>query len=110
MVFDMYTLIIFYVVNYNISWLYYCICLNIFRLNFPPLGTVWKYEGVLDGAGKAICRLEEHGKQIIYVTNNSLRTDDEYLAKFKESGIVPNIVGNSEISNRVIFEFDKLTE
>lgn len=53
---------------------------------------MWQFNGILDGVGKAIGRLEQIGKRVIYITNNSMRSDDEYQKKFLDSGIVAEMV------------------
>lgn len=54
-------------------------------------GTVWQLVGKIDGVGEALQRLQRRGKKIVYVTNNSLRSDDEYRSKFQQSGITARV-------------------
>lgn len=59
------------------------------------VGTVWQLVGKIDGVGAAIGRLQQRGKKIVYVTNNSLRSDDEYRTKFAQSDIAAKVVSGS---------------
>lgn len=65
-------------------------------------GTVWQLVGKIDGVGEAIAKLQQRGKRIVYVTNNSLRSDDEYRTKFAQSGIVANVVSGHDYGKKTV--------
>ncbi|EDW27815.1 GL19811 [Drosophila persimilis] len=49
-------------------------------------GVVWMLVGWIPGTGAAVNALKSAGKQIKFVSNNSFRTDEQYMAKFKHIG------------------------
>lgn len=44
-------------------------------------GVVWRGESAIDGAEEAIRALRDRGKRVVFVTNNSSRTNREYAIK-----------------------------
>ncbi len=50
-------------------------------------GCVYRGEELVDGADVAIKSLKESGKKILYLTNNSTKTPEEYAAKLQKLGI-----------------------
>ncbi|XP_030567991.1 phosphoglycolate phosphatase 2 [Drosophila novamexicana] len=51
-------------------------------------GVVWLLVGWIPGAGEAINALKNAGKSVKFVSNNSFRTDDQYLEKFDHIGAI----------------------
>ncbi|KAH8276571.1 hypothetical protein KR044_001742, partial [Drosophila immigrans] len=49
-------------------------------------GVVWLLVGWIPGTGEAINALKEAGKSVKFVSNNSFRTDDQYMEKFDTIG------------------------
>ncbi|XP_034671279.1 glycerol-3-phosphate phosphatase [Drosophila subobscura] len=49
-------------------------------------GVVWLLVGWIPGTGAAVNALKSAGKQIKFVSNNSFRTDEQYMAKFEHIG------------------------
>lgn len=54
--------------------------------------TVWLFTGIIEGAHLGVTALQEHGKHIIYVTNNATRSEEAFLSKFEESNISAKFV------------------
>jgi len=50
-------------------------------------GVVWVGRELVPGAGDALRRLLENGKEIVFVTNNSVRRPDAYAARLREAGV-----------------------
>jgi glycerol 3-phosphatase-2 len=50
-------------------------------------GVVWEGSDFLPGAAEALRELHEAGKEIVFVTNNSVRRPDAYAARLREAGI-----------------------
>jgi glycerol-1-phosphatase len=50
-------------------------------------GVVWEGRELLPGAGAALRELLDSGKEIVFVTNNSVRRPDAYAARLREAGI-----------------------
>lgn len=55
-------------------------------------GTVWNLTDVIEGAGAGVRALQDIGKRVIYITNNAMRPEDKYMARFKESEINASFV------------------
>ncbi|EDW57400.1 uncharacterized protein [Drosophila virilis] len=51
-------------------------------------GVVWLLVGWIPGAGEAINALKNAGKSVKFVSNNSFRTDDQYMEKFDHIGAI----------------------
>ncbi|XP_034119260.1 uncharacterized protein LOC133847166 [Drosophila sulfurigaster albostrigata] len=49
-------------------------------------GVVWLLVGWIPGTGEAINALKDAGKAVKFVSNNSFRTDDQYMEKFNTIG------------------------
>ncbi|KAH8387591.1 hypothetical protein KR093_008073, partial [Drosophila rubida] len=49
-------------------------------------GVVWLLVGWIPGTGEAINALKDAGKSVKFVSNNSFRTDDQYMEKFATIG------------------------
>ncbi|XP_064555289.1 uncharacterized protein LOC135440176 [Drosophila montana] len=49
-------------------------------------GVVWLLVGWIPGTGEAINALKNAGKSVKFVSNNSFRTDDQYMEKFDHIG------------------------
>ncbi|KAL7745365.1 hypothetical protein ACLKA6_015382 [Drosophila palustris] len=49
-------------------------------------GVIWLLVGWIPGTGEAINALKNAGKSIKFVSNNSFRTDDQYMEKFDRIG------------------------
>lgn len=43
--------------------------------------------GDIEGAGEGFTALQKAGKSLKFISNNAMRTDDEYLTKFSGLGI-----------------------
>lgn len=50
-------------------------------------GVVWVGRELLPGAADALQRLLANGKEIVFVTNNSVRRPDSYAVRLREAGI-----------------------
>ena len=50
-------------------------------------GVVWVGRELLPGAADALQRLLANGKEIVFVTNNSVRQPDSYAVRLREAGI-----------------------
>ncbi|XP_059222733.1 uncharacterized protein LOC131996798 [Stomoxys calcitrans] len=51
-------------------------------------GVVWMASGIpIAGAGETVNLLKAYGKEVKFVTNNSLRSDVEYVEKFTKLGV-----------------------
>jgi glycerol-1-phosphatase len=50
-------------------------------------GVVWEGREFLPGASETLRELTEAGKEIVFVTNNSVRPPDAYAARLRESGV-----------------------
>ena len=50
-------------------------------------GVVWLVSGAIPRTGEAINLLKAAGKTVKFVSNNSERSDEEYLKKFKTIGV-----------------------
>jgi HAD superfamily hydrolase (TIGR01450 family) len=50
-------------------------------------GVVWVGRELVPGAVKALCELHEAGKEIVFVTNNSVRNPDAYAKRLREGGV-----------------------
>lgn len=55
-------------------------------------GVLWELTKNFEGVGEAINNLKAKGKQFKYISNNSFRTDEQYVSKFKELGVEMDIV------------------
>jgi len=49
----------------------------------------------MPGAGSLVARLRSLGKRVFFVTNNSTRTREEFVAKFNKLGFQANLVSLS---------------
>lgn len=61
-------------------------------------GTIWYLARVIEGAGAGVKALQDKGKQFVYSSNNAVRTEEKYVAKFAESEIKATFV--SEYSKK----------
>lgn len=52
----------------------------------------------IEGVGDGVAALQQLGKKILYVSNNSTRPDHDYLLQFNNSKIKAKIVGVQQIS------------
>ncbi|KAM7347544.1 uncharacterized protein ACRADG_007114 [Cochliomyia hominivorax] len=50
-------------------------------------GVVWLLLEAIPNAGQAINLIKNEGKRYKFISNNSMRTDEQYLEKFKETGV-----------------------
>uniref|UniRef100_A0A0A1X7Y0 4-nitrophenylphosphatase n=1 Tax=Zeugodacus cucurbitae TaxID=28588 RepID=A0A0A1X7Y0_ZEUCU len=50
-------------------------------------GVMWMIASPLPRTGEAVCALKVDGKQVLFVSNNSVRTDEDYVKKFKGIGV-----------------------
>ncbi|XP_065364365.1 uncharacterized protein LOC135957525 [Calliphora vicina] len=50
-------------------------------------GVVWLLLEGIPNAGQAINLIKDEGKHYKFISNNSMRTDEQYLQKFKETGV-----------------------
>ncbi len=50
-------------------------------------GVVWLGRELVPGAGDALRRLLDDGKEVVFVTNNSVRRPDAYAARLREAGV-----------------------
>ncbi|KAL5275988.1 hypothetical protein ACFFRR_001672 [Megaselia abdita] len=50
-------------------------------------GVVWLVVGGIEGAGKGFMSLKEAGKSLKFISNNALRTDEDYIKKLSALGI-----------------------
>uniref|UniRef100_A0A034VP41 4-nitrophenylphosphatase n=1 Tax=Bactrocera dorsalis TaxID=27457 RepID=A0A034VP41_BACDO len=50
-------------------------------------GVMWMIAAPLAGSGEAVNALKADGKQVLFVTNNSMRSDDEYVKLFGGIGV-----------------------
>lgn len=50
-------------------------------------GVLWTEAGVIPGAGDGFNALKLGGKKVTFVTNNSVRSQADYVSKFKTSGV-----------------------
>lgn len=48
---------------------------------------MWSVWGAINGVGDGINKLKDNGKLITFVSNNSIRTEADYLAKFKRANV-----------------------
>lgn len=55
-------------------------------------GVLWVGDSVIGRANEAINKLRALGKKVFYVTNNSSRSRDEYVAKFEKLGFIASKV------------------
>lgn len=55
-------------------------------------GTIWGLLDLFKGASDGINALLQKGKKIVYVTNNAMRTNDQYMQQFKKLQINAKIV------------------
>lgn len=53
-------------------------------------GVLWSGSQPINGAAKALSKLRQAGKKVVFVTNNSSQSRAKYLAKFKKMGIQAN--------------------
>ncbi|XP_053689889.1 uncharacterized protein LOC128738626 [Sabethes cyaneus] len=49
-------------------------------------GVIWNIYGPIEGIAQAITQLKNYGKQIVYVSNNSVRSLDNYNQQFRKLG------------------------
>lgn len=49
-------------------------------------GVVWNYYGPIEGVGRTIGSLKDAGKRVVYVSNNSVRTLDNYKEQVSKLG------------------------
>ncbi|XP_055609452.1 uncharacterized protein LOC129756570 [Uranotaenia lowii] len=52
-------------------------------------GVVWNFTGPIPGVDRALQLLRDHGKKLAFISNNGMRTMDEYAEKFRLMGIEP---------------------
>ena len=50
-------------------------------------GVMWMIASPLPRTGEAVNALKAAGKQVLFVTNNSMRSDDDYVHKFVGIGV-----------------------
>lgn len=50
-------------------------------------GVVWNFTGPIAGVDSALQLLKENGKKLAFISNNGMRTMDEYREKFEKLGI-----------------------
>ncbi|KXJ83699.1 hypothetical protein RP20_CCG003128 [Aedes albopictus] len=50
-------------------------------------GVVWNFTGPIPGVDKALQLLKQNGKKLAFISNNGMRTMDEYREKFQKLGI-----------------------
>ncbi|KAG4078050.1 hypothetical protein HA402_002101 [Bradysia odoriphaga] len=50
-------------------------------------GVIWTVIKPIEGAGEGITSLQENGKRVIFISNNSVRPHEKYVEKFKEGNI-----------------------
>jgi 4-nitrophenyl phosphatase len=50
-------------------------------------GVIWRGQRIISGAQQVLQTLSDNGKLIAYVTNNSTKTRDQYIAKLESLGI-----------------------
>lgn len=50
-------------------------------------GVMWMVASPLPRTGEAVNLLRAHGKEVIFVSNNSMHTDDKYVEKFEGIGV-----------------------
>lgn len=53
-------------------------------------GTLYLEDTLIGNVKDTLCTLRQNGKKIVYLTNNSSKTDDEYLQKLSKLGILEN--------------------
>lgn len=58
-------------------------------------GTVWDLVGPFEGASGAVDNLKDIGKRVVYVSNNSSRTEEEYDDRFRKFNFNANFVSNN---------------
>lgn len=58
--------------------------------NGNPTGVLWHLQKIIPGAIEAIKSLKCLGKKIIYVTNNSTKSQEDYYSQMKSAGFVLN--------------------
>lgn len=64
---------------------------NGFLITLIP-GTVWDVDGPLEGASAAIDLLQQCGKRVVFVTNNTTRSREGYDQRFKKFQFDANFV------------------
>jgi len=64
---------------------------NIKTVIFDCDGVLWIGDNLIDGALDLYKFLMESGRRVFFVTNNSTKTCDEYLEKFKSKGFHPPV-------------------
>lgn len=52
-----------------------------------PPGVVWHFSGPLTGAKEGLEVIRNHGKQLLYVSNNSFNSRSSYEEKFQSLGV-----------------------
>lgn len=52
-------------------------------------GVLWNFTGPIPGVDSALQLLKENGKKLAFISNNGMRTMDEYREKFVKLGIEP---------------------
>lgn len=57
-------------------------------------GTIWRLSGCLEGTDDGIAALQAHGKRLVYLSNNAVRSADGYESKFIESNIQATFVSS----------------
>lgn len=60
------------------------------------LGTIWDLSSPIAGADEGVAALQQHGKRIVYLSNNAVRSAEKYEAKFKESNIPATFVSSAK--------------
>lgn len=50
-------------------------------------GVVWGIWGAINGVGDGIQSLKELGKSLMFLSNNSVRTEANYLEKFQTANV-----------------------
>lgn len=63
------------------------------------LGVVWTLTKPIEEAGEGIASLQENGKRVIFISNNSVRSNEKYVDKFKEGNLNASMVWFANINN-----------
>lgn len=48
----------------------------------------------MEGASDGVAMLQALGKRVVFLTNNAIRPDDQYMIRFKDSGIKTTLVSS----------------
>lgn len=60
------------------------------------LGVLWVYTDIIEGSNDVVNKFKEMGKQVFFVTNNSTKTQSEFLEKALKLKF--NMVANEIVS------------